>query len=108
MVATAVRLFKLSPSNAYEPHEGGQALGMVIVGTSSPFTLNYQILIYNGMKVPQCVVPLTGAFQYVLRDLYMSVTDGQGVGWSILFDSYETLSNVVRYDCLSCIIFGLI
>jgi hypothetical protein len=90
-----VRLFKLSPSNSYEPHEGGQTLGMVLVGTSTP-VLNYQILIYNGLKVPQCVVPINGAFQYNVRDLYMSVTDSQGAGWSILFDSHEGLANVIR------------
>lgn len=92
--SAAVRLYKLNPyTNGYDAHENGQPLGMVVVGSGSV----YNILIYNAQKAHQCVVPITMSFQFVIRDLYMSITDTQGVGWSILFDSYEVLANLVRH-----------
>ena len=56
----------------------------------------YQILVYDGQKVPQLVTPLHAGFTYNLRDLYVSLADSNGVNWSILFDSVESLYLVLR------------
>ena len=74
MCSASVRLYKANPSGAYENVEGGNMLGCVIMGSGTA----YQILIYNGQKVPQAVIPITSSFAYNVRDLYMSCTDGQG------------------------------
>ena len=83
-----VRLYRLNPSTmGYEAHAGGAAFGCVVLGSGD----KYQILVYDGQKVPQLVTPLRAGFTYNLRDLYVSLTDSNGVNWSILFDSVESL-----------------
>ncbi len=76
----------------YEAHAGGAAFGCVVLGSGD----KYQILVYDGQKVPQLVTPLRAGFTYNLRDLYVSLTDSNGVNWSILFDSVESLYLVLK------------
>ena len=86
MASAAVRMFKVNPSTgAYDAVDGGGLLGCVMMGTG----LTFQILVYNGQKVPQATVAITGTFDYTLRDLYMSFADSAGNQWSLLFDSAE-------------------
>lgn len=93
MASAAVRLYKVNPSTgAYDALEGGGLLGCVMMGTG----LTFQILIYNGQKVPQATVSVGAAFDYALRDLYMSFADAAGNQWSLLFDSLEVMNNFVR------------
>lgn len=100
LASGAVRLYRINPATGgYEAHEGGQMLGCVIMG----HTTTYQILIYNGQKVPQCTVQLTPTFAYTMRDLYMSFGDAQGNKWSALFDDMEKMTTFVR-TLMNCMI----
>lgn len=93
MASAAVRLYKVNPSTgAYDALEGGGLLGCVMMGTG----LTFQILIYNGQKVPQATVSVGATFDYALRDLYMSFADSTGNQWSLLFDSAEVMTVFVR------------
>lgn len=93
MASAAVRLFKVNPSTGgYDAVEGGGLLGCVMMGTG----LTFQILVYNGQKVPQATVAINGTFDFTLRDLYMSFSDAAGNQWSLLFDSVEVMSQFVR------------
>lgn len=90
MASAAVRMFKVNPSTgAYDAVDGGGLLGCVMMGTG----LTFQILVYNGQKVPQATVAVTGTFDYTIRDMYMSFADTAGNQWSLLFDSVEVRSN---------------
>ncbi len=99
MASAAVRMFKVNPSTgAYDAVDGGGLLGCVMMGTG----LTFQILVYNGQKVPQATVGITGTFDYTLRDLYMSFADSAGNQWSLLFDSAEVSEQhrVCIGDCI--------
>jgi hypothetical protein len=93
LTSVAVRLFKFnSTTGSYEQHDGGSLLGCVIMGME----LQYQILIYNGQKVPQATVPLSSSFTFNVRDLYMSFTDSQNNQWSVLFDQVDTMTSFLK------------
>lgn len=90
MGSATIRLYKINPTTrAYESVEGGTPLGCVAMGTGN----SYQILVYNGQRVPQAVISILETFNYTLRDLYMSLTDTSGNSWSLLFDSPEAMSS---------------
>ncbi len=89
-----VRLFKINPTtNSYEPHEGGGVLGCVLMGAG----INFQLLIYNGQKLPQATVILTAKFPFNIRDLYISFVDAQSNKWSILFDNADIMHTFLRH-----------
>jgi len=93
MASAAVRLYKVNPATgAFEPHEGGTMLGCVLMGIG----LNFQILVYNGQKIPQATVNLTPGFLFSVRDLYMSFSDGIGGQWSILFEQHKVMYTYLR------------
>ena len=93
MASAAIRLFKVNPSTgAYDAMDGGGLLGCVLMGTG----LTFQILVYNGQKIPQATVALSVGFDYSLRDLYMSFADSSGNQWSLLFDAVEVMTNFTR------------
>ena len=89
-----VRLFKINPTtNSYEAHEGGGVLGCVLMGAG----INFQLLIYNGQKIPQATVILTAKFPFNIRDLYISFGDAQGNKWSILFENADIMHTFLRH-----------
>lgn len=89
-----VRLYKINPTtNSYEAHENGGVLGCVLMGAGT----SYQLLIYNGQKIPQATIILTAKFPFNIRDLYISFVDGQGNKWSVLFDSADTMHMFLRH-----------
>lgn len=91
--SAAVRLYKVNPATgSFEPHEGGAMLGCVLMGLG----LNFQILVYNGQKIPQAAVSLTPGFLFSVRDLYMSFSDGVGNQWSILFENNKIMYAYLR------------
>jgi hypothetical protein len=93
MASAVVRLYKVNPaSGAYDALEGGGPLGCVAMGSGATF----QILVYNGQKVPQATVAIGAAFNYALRDLYMSFADSAGNQWSLLFDTADGMASFVR------------
>eukprot|EP01038_Epipyxis_sp_PR26KG_P012106 gene12106-16203_t len=93
MHSAAVRLYKInSTTSAYEAVENGSPLGCVVMGMGDTF----QILIYNGQKVPQATVPILSSFDYTVQGLYMSFTDASGSSWSILFDSQDVMCSFIR------------
>jgi len=93
MASAAVRLYKVNPATgSFEPHEGGAMLGCVLMGVG----LNFQILVYNGQKIPQATVNLTPGFLFSVRDLYMSFSDGIGNQWSILFEQHKIMHTYLR------------
>ena len=93
IASAAVRLYKVSPATgSFEPHEGGAMLGCVLMGVG----LNFQILVYNGQKIPQATVSLTPGFLFSARDLYMSFSDGIGNQWAILFEQHKIMHTYLR------------
>lgn len=102
MTSATVRLYKINQSTrAYEPVEGGMPLGCAILGMG----LTYQILVYNGQKVPQAAVNITAAFDYTVRDLYVSFADSSSNFWSLLFDNFEAMNTCLRI--IAAIIFHI-
>lgn len=55
--------------------------------------------------MPQAAVSLSSAFDYTVRDLYVSFADPSGNFWSLLFDNIENMTNVLKV--ISAIIFHL-
>jgi hypothetical protein len=56
----------------------------------------YQHFAIKIQKVPQAVVPLLSNFAYTTRDLYMSFSDDKGNNFSILFDTADAMTKLIR------------
>jgi hypothetical protein len=88
-----VRLYKINPAtNGYDPVEGGNPLGCVLMGMAA----TYQLLIYNGQRAAQCTIVLSPSFSYNIRDLYMSFADAKAGAFSVLFDGVEVMTTFLR------------
>lgn len=94
LFSSSIYLYRVNSAGAYDVVEGGTKLGCVVIGTGAP--LGFQILVYNGQKVPQAQIPVTPSTDYSFKDLYLSCSDGSGGQFSLLFDSHSILGQFIR------------
>lgn len=79
-------------SKAFETHENGSLLGCVIFGSGNA----YQLMVYNGQKIPQVAIAMSSSFLYNIQGQYMSFSDTQGNSWSAYFEALDTLQQFQR------------
>ena len=89
--STAIFLYKVNNAGAFEVVESGSKLGCVVIGTGTD--LGFEILVYNGQKVPQARIPITASFTYKMTALYCSCSDASGAHFSLLFDNEGVLAS---------------